>query len=453
MARGPIRGTWCKVFLVMYPGPRSSWKTWLSYLNGQFAVVKVNGKVRILCEEFGPSSPWMRRVEFMTRGDFEVLLENQRVRVNGRLEPVASRWLSDPQRREFLSGIMFVPNGKVPEGVYNLWKGFAVAPEEGEVKPFLDFIHAVICAGDQAVYAYVVAWLADAIQNPVRRPGTALVLRGGQGIGKSFFAETFGMLFGQHFIEVNNPRHLVGNFNSHLLDKLVVFADEGSFETKVAQSTLKNLVTAPTLSIEPKGVDVIQAKNLLRIIIAGNHERLVAAAGDERRYLVLDVSDVHREDHAYFQALAAWRDNGGLAALLHFLQHHNIEGINLRSVPRTNALLGMKLASLNGVDKWWYGRLYSGELAPGRGWTDFVPISELHDTFTAEAGFARGRATQTELGTWLHRMVPNLKRNRRTNGKTRPWGYSFPPLVECRANFEERMGQRVDWPDDEKKNG
>jgi hypothetical protein len=85
----------------------------------------------------------------------------------------------------------------------------------------------------------------------------------------------------------------------------------------------------------------------LRIIIAGNDDDLINAAGDERRYVVLDVSHLHQEDHEYFGALASWRENGGLEALLYFLQQHDISDVNLRMAPRTSALGDIKMASLS----------------------------------------------------------------------------------------------------------
>lgn len=57
----------------------------------------------------------------------------------------------------------------------------------------------------------------------------AVVLRGGKGVGKSFVAEHFGRLFGRHYLKVSQPGHLVGNFNSHLRDVVVLFADEAFY--------------------------------------------------------------------------------------------------------------------------------------------------------------------------------------------------------------------------------
>ena len=40
------------------------------------------------------------------------------------------------------------------------------------------------------------------------------------------FCSQFGALYGPHFIQISQASHLTGHFNSHLKDKLLVYADE-----------------------------------------------------------------------------------------------------------------------------------------------------------------------------------------------------------------------------------
>lgn len=426
--------------------PTDPWDVWVRRLNKIFAVTMLGGKFRIMRWVDDPLSSELTIVEFMSQTDFKLLLSNRRIVIDENSFLVATRWLSDRNRREYIGGVAFAPGIKLPDTIYNLWSGFAFNPKAGDVEIFLLFVQKVICADNEIQFNFVIAWLADAVQNPSSRPGTALVLRGGQGVGKSFFAETFGQLYGRHFLELNNPRHLTGNFNRHLMDKAVVFADEGSFGGKSTQSTLKNLVTSPTLLVEPKGVDAFERKNCLRIIIAGNDKHIINAAGDERRYLVLDVSHIHKEDHEYFGALACWRENGGLEALLYFFQKYDTSKVNLRMAPRTSALRDIKIASLPKLEKWWLDRLMAGEPLAGREWDEFIPISDMHADYTTETGFRWDRSMETEFGIHLAQLVPNLRRSRRMVGMNRKYGYDLPPLEECRAEFERHIGHKVDWP-------
>ena len=114
--------------------------------------------------------------------------------------------------------------------------------------------------------------MADAVQNPSQRPGTAIVLRGKQGVGKGIFCSEFGKLFGQHFVHVQHARHLTGHFNAHLKDALIVFADEAFWAgDKSAEGALKAMVTEDLLPIEFKGKDATYVRNHIRLLVASNN--------------------------------------------------------------------------------------------------------------------------------------------------------------------------------------
>ena len=420
---------------------------WLLQMNRDFAVVVIGSKVRIARWIPNPLMPESQTIEFMQEADFIRLFANHRVPVNGAHMTLGSAWLHHLDRRQYIGGVLFAPGEELSNQHLNLWTGFGVKPKRGKIKPILDFIREVIADGDEELYRFIIAWLADAVQNPGKRPGTALVLRGGQGVGKSFFGETICDLYGCHALELTDPRHLTGNFNSHLLDKAMIFVDEGAFGHPSAISKLKNIVTSDRMIVEPKGVDSFETRNCLRVIIAGNDPKLISAAGDERRYAVIDVGDSRKEDHEYFGELAEWRNNGGISSLLYHLMNYDFRGINLRTAPRNTALLDIKLASLDPFNTWWLDRLMAGEPVLNRKWEDFIPRSEMHADYVSETGFLRDRSLETEFGKGLKKLVPNLRNKRLTVGKKRPWGYLFPPLEECRKGFEKMLGQPVKWLD------
>jgi hypothetical protein len=128
--------------------------------------------------------------------------------------------------------------------------------------------------------------------------------------------------------------------------------------------------------------------------------------------------------------------------------HDDFRGINLRTAPRNDALLDIKLASLDPIDTWWLDRLMAGELVPGHRWEDFIPRSEMHADYVTETGYPKDRSLETEFGKGLKKLVPNLRSKRLTVGKKRAWGYLFPALEECRGAFDKMLGQLINWPDD-----
>ena len=47
---------------------------------------------------------------------------------------------------------------------------------------YLDHVRENVCAGDEERYEWMMAWMAQAVQHPAERPGTAVVLRGEQAV-------------------------------------------------------------------------------------------------------------------------------------------------------------------------------------------------------------------------------------------------------------------------------
>lgn len=73
-------------------------------------------------------------------------------------ETAASVWLASSERREY-KGIVFAPGREVP-GYYNVFRGFSVAPKQGECNLFWEHLSSIICRGNQKHYRYFRKWLA-----------------------------------------------------------------------------------------------------------------------------------------------------------------------------------------------------------------------------------------------------------------------------------------------------
>lgn len=181
---------------------------------------------------------------------------------------------------------------------------------------FLDHIKTNVCCGNAEHYSCLMAWLADAVQNPTKRGGTAVVLRGKQGTGKSLFGKAIGKLFNQHFSQVSDLRHLVGSFNNHLQDCVLLLADEAFLsDDRRSESILKALITEEHIVIEKKGFDAKLHPNYIHLIIASNSEWTTPVTMDARRFFVLDVADNHCRDSRYFGDIIEELENGGYGAL------------------------------------------------------------------------------------------------------------------------------------------
>ena len=414
-------------------------------MNQQHAVVREGGKTIVITEEY--DDVLERRV--ICRSTFEDIRKfysNRFIGEGQNAHALGDQWLRHPDRRQY-ERVVFSPKQDVPRA-YNLWRGFAFDPRPGDWSLLKTHISENVCCGNEEYYRYVMAWLAYGVQHPDRMPEVALALRGKQGVGKGMLGREYGRLFGQHFIHVAHGRHLTGNFNAHLQDAVVVFADEAfGADDKQAIAVLKMLITEPVIPIERKYRDVTFCKNATHLIIASNHDWVVPAGLEERRFFMLDVSDAHQQDRAYFKAIVAQMDTGGREAMLHELQHVDLSGIDVRVAPVTAALQEQKLYSMSPQQKWWFAKLVDHRLLPSHHvWHINIQRNELHEDYLN--GPARGRwdqrATQVELGLFLKKVLPpGYPRRPRRVGR-RLW--VLPNLRECQEHFERLMKTTYTWP-------
>lgn len=389
------------------------------------------------------------------------------------LTTLAPLWLRHRKRKRY-DDVGFYPHPAKPvPNHFNLFRGFRAERmpriEDASCALYLDHIRNVICAGDDRLYQYVMAWLAHLIQKPGdEKPGTAIAIRGPQGCGKGTLTKWIQAVIGPiHSMKISTEERLLGRFNSHLMDKLFVNADEcvWSGNRKIA-GVLKALITESPLDFEQKGVNPINLPSYLRIIFTSNEKWMVPADSDDRRFVVLDCGTSHVKDRPYYKALNEQMDNGGTVELYHTLLEWDYSDIDIRQAPSTKALIAQKLESLPTVDRWWYGVLHRGAVTchecvveegegtppPEAGWvgaSEFLPTQELYRAYADSLkGSGRRVADDVAFGRRL-KELSGVEPVRIMRDGQRRKGYEFPPLAACRerfATFLSAEDQDMDWP-------
>lgn len=472
-------------------------------LNDQFALVLMGSKAVVLREQ--PHAESIEdRVKILSVEAFGQYMANRFVTVetgvvnkqSGDIETksrsvsLAAWWMKSRDRRTY-DGVRFHPDPAISAATanddespaashyFNLWRGFDVTPDGAtpaadrrrKYNTFYDHLLNNICTGNQAWCDWFFAWFAHMIQRPRERIGTAVVVRGGEGVGKTKIGEVIGSLFKSHYFLVDDARYLTGNFNAHMASCLLLQVDEGFWAgDKGAEGRLKGLITARVQMIESKGVDPIRLDNYVRVMFSSNEGWVVPVGIDGRRYAVFDVGSNVQRNYDYFREMEAELDNGGREALLADLLDYDLDAPgapNIRDIPKTGALLEQKVRSFDPVTAWWHGRLADG--APThrmRGWParGIAPVATLYNDYvrTAERIGVKRKSSETEFGMAMHKLVPGLAKVRRdaeveqigADGRVetlvkRVWCYLLPALDECREAIETAMGQTVNWPVDE----
>lgn len=422
----------------------------MNYLNNKHAVIAdMGGKCRIVTEVRDPALN-RTRISKQSFEDFHNRYRHYGVLLghtdDGKpvIKPAGKLWLDHFDRRQYET-ITFAP-GREVEDAYNLWRGFAVESREGDRhKSFLAHISANVCAGNAEHFDYLIGWMARAVQEPDSPGEVAVIMRGGRGTGKSFFAKMFGRLFGRHFLQVADSKHLTGSFNAHLRDTVLLFGDEAFYAgDKKHESILKTLVTEEHLVIEGKGVDAEPGTNYVHLILASNEDWVVPAGLDERRFFALDMADDHKQDHAYFRQIKEDLYQGGFENLLHFLQTYDLSNFEVRRAPDTKTLRSQKAESLQGFDAYLYELLWSGEL-PKVGRNDcgqwFVPSTALTE---AAVMWLKDRQLRTRVSPEKIQKVLGKRLGAEKGRLDNIHGYWWN-IAALRVAWDREMFT-VDWP-------
>lgn len=440
----------------------------LAEFNDRYAVVKISGKVKVV---EAVTAGDVIDYEFISPRDLITFYGGDNVEVHGQTPAgkdktehvnVAKWWLTHPQHAKF-SRFGFFP-GRHTADTYNTWQGFGVEPIAGECGLFLSHIRESLCSNDDAIYSYVLAWMASCVQRPDYLPGTAIAIKGDQGTGKSLFAKAFGRLFGRHYFETASPDHITGRFNSAIADCIFAFADEAFCADDKAEAVLKQLITSDRITIERKGVDVTTVPNYLHLMLASNNDRLLNAGVHERRWLVLEASNVHRQDGSYFEPIMRQMENGGYQALLHYLMNYDVSGVDLRNVPRTEGLRKQQALNMDIYQSWWLEVLQNGYLVEGNDWRECLPTSEVNYSLKQFADHLgdRTKRSMSMLKLFLAKALPAEWRleSRKAgidgltaNGDMIPCSQkqvrvcNLPPLDICRSTFDARFSGPYSWPE------
>lgn len=445
-------------------------------MNESHAVAVRGGKTVVMWETFDPrfdrySTTWLKRSDFVDKHVRSVQLPGDDGKP-GKTAPIGKLWFGDARRREY-DGVVFMPGGSAGFRKLNLWRGFAVEPADNpegwsRLKEHL-LLH--VAQGDTSAYAYILDWLAHGVQRLHHRNGTALVLTGPKGAGKSILIELYGYLFGQHKFVTSISEDIVGKFNAHLEHTLVLGVEEAfAPQNRAADGTLKDLITRETLRLEDKFFSTWTGRNHLRIIMTSNNDHVVRADGSDRRYAVFEVANPHQTDpdarRAYFGAMVEQMETGGYEAMLGELSARDISGWNPEAIPDTPALRQQKLLNLstNPVQSWLHERLADGIfIVPGEGSFDTpyrwgedassaVPVAAAKSDFVAYCRRNGYRGTESVLTQKLRRYMPvgfDSRVERFATGdnttSTRRV-YDFPPLKVARAAFAAATGI-AEWED------
>ena len=375
-------------------------------------------------------------------------------------KPITSKltewWLKHRYKNE-KERIVFSPSVELPNCL-NEWKGFTYeADHNGKFDLFLAHVRDNVCNSNEEHYNYLVKWCARMFQYPGRVGEVAVVLKGGSGVGKSFFVEELAKLVVSNFYQTAKMDRLTANFNAILRTTVFLFLDEALFAgNKQQYDVVKKFLVSTTLDVEAKGYEQETVGNNLHVCVASNHNYVVPAQADDRRLFVLEVADKQKQVRAYFKAAQDQleeNDNSGYKALFHYFLNLDLTEFDVANIPQTDALKEQKDLALGPLDEWLLDRLSEGEILRGSGeWPSLVVKNAVLDDVLEDANRRRlGKweiPTGAKLGRYLVKTLGVDPRGtiRPTRGAAPVAAYKLPILEEARRSWNKIHG-KTEWPE------
>lgn len=229
-------------------------------------------------------------------------------------------------RAVYIDQIGFDPAGEDKNIKCNRWGGWPTTPAKGKCDSQLDLLR-YLCGNEPngaEIYRWMLCWMSYPIQNPGAKLKSAIVIHGPQGTGKSMVFESYAHIYGEYAMILNQGA-IEDKFNADWSErKLFILADEivARAEMHHLKNQLKNFITGEWVRVNPKNVAAHKERNHMNIVFSSNEDQPVVLENDDRRHLVIWTPP--KLPPEYYAEVAAEIEQGGVAALHHYLLEYDI---------------------------------------------------------------------------------------------------------------------------------
>ncbi|GET57267.1 poxvirus D5 protein [Rhizophagus irregularis DAOM 181602=DAOM 197198] len=305
---------------------------------------------------------------------------------------------------------------------FNLFLGFRAQPAErikpNLVNPIIRHVHEVWCAEDKQLTIYILNWLAFLIQNPDKKPGTAIIMRSPPRCGKNILTDFIGerILGRENFLSTTRLEDVMGRFNAAVRAKKLIILNECDMSGKEwhgANNRLKSLITEPYISIEEKGIDVKVIDDFAGYMILSNHAMPIRIEMGDERFVALNVLAKYKGNREYFSSLVKVLENlDTVSSFMSYLLSRDLTGFNPRSIPDTQMKRELIEASIPNPQR--FIQYYLEMMWPDNCDTLEIPCTNFYSTYQnwcSEKGENK-TLSDNKFGMEIKQFAPKMRVSR-----------------------------------------
>lgn len=243
-------------------------------------------------------------------------------------------WLNNRDRHMVVpANVVFDPSEKVDSKTHvNMFHGWPLKPDASKpCEKVLALLH-FLCAEDDAVYDWVLKWIAYPLQHPGAKMESAILIHGDEGGGKNQFWSVVRQIYGA-YSSIITQNELDSQFNTWASRKLFMIANEvvSRSEIRDQKGRLKNYITEPVVQINEKMLPLREESNQMNFVFFSNETQPLLLDRGDRRYQVIWTPDPQPE--GYYKAVGEEIAAGAAHGLYAYLLQYPLDGFNEHSKP------------------------------------------------------------------------------------------------------------------------
>jgi hypothetical protein len=250
-----------------------------------------------------------------------------------------------PGLPQVIEGQAIVEGGRVSHDGVRAFNMYRPAPTRkhsfGDVLPWRDHLQRLY----PEEWQHLEQWLAFKVQRPGDKVNHAIVLGGGQGIGKDTLLEPVKAAVGSWNLCEIGPAQVMGRFNGFMKSVILRISearDLGDVDRFTFYEHMKPIIAAPpdVVRVDEKNLREYSVANVCGVILTTNHATsgLYLAPDDRRHFVAWSRVERTAFSEQYWSDLWKWYEVGGMERVANHLLSLDISGFNPKAPPpRTEA--------------------------------------------------------------------------------------------------------------------
>ena len=186
---------------------------------------------------------------------------------------------------------------------------------------------------------YLDLWIAQLVQNPADPPMVALLLRGVEGTGKSFWSDNvLPSILGKTNVKNTGLKTMKGEFISAFYETRLLVIEEVEDNRPKALEALKPLVTQESRQTRDLHQPFKTSQKYFGLAMSSNVRHPIQITEHDRRFFVPYMQDAPEdlaEKDKFFSDLTKWLEEGGFQEMCNWFYSLNPSMITFRQPPMT----------------------------------------------------------------------------------------------------------------------